>query len=261
MRRLRIHTLGKGQQIHAVQNFVFGGRCLRCGQGGCENVQVADGLRVLRSFGQALGPFHEKWHADAAFIKSGFPAAKGFVQIRHPDVVRAAVVAGENNQGVVIQALVFEVLQHAADVAVQRADHGRVDAGGMVCNVRQGVVVLARGLQRVVRRVVGQVHEKGVLLVRVDGFDRLVGQVVGHVARRLKRLARIEANAPGVCGPQEFVDHVERLFGVDHLGRVFGQKHGGTMHQRQRLVKTMRISPELGAVTQMPFAQLQGSVA
>ena len=174
--------------------------------------------------------------------------------------MRAAIVAGENHQGVVIQALVFERLQNAANVAVQRTDHGGIHAHGVVGNEAQRVIVLARGLQRCMRCVVGQVQEKGPVLVGLDHLDRLVSEVVGHVLGRLKRLAVFEAHGPRLGGPEKFVNWIKVLHGIDHIRVLSWQKHGGTMHVRQRLVEAVVVGAKLRAVPQMPFAQMHGVV-
>ena len=149
--------VNEGQQIDAVDDAVAGQLGARCCGGSCKNIVVADWVLEHAAFGQTGRPPHEKWHMDAAFKKSCFPAPVRAVQALNANIVGTTVVTGEDDQGVVLKPLVFQGLQQPADVAVQRANHGGIDPGGVVLDVGQCVVVVFGGLQRRVRRVVAQV--------------------------------------------------------------------------------------------------------
>ena len=121
---------------------------------------------------------------DAALEERDLPAAERPVHVGQADVVGAAVVGREEDQRVLLEAVRAERVQHAPDAAVERADHRRVDAQAVVGDLRERVVVLARRLERRVRRPVRQVQEERPIAVGLDHLHGLVGVVVREVARR-----------------------------------------------------------------------------
>jgi hypothetical protein len=65
-----------------------------------------------------------------------------------------------------------EAIEDRSDTVVERAHHRGVDAHALVGDVGNEVVVLLRGLQRRVRRVVREVEEERAVAVAVDLVER-----------------------------------------------------------------------------------------
>ena len=249
------------QQVHTVDDAVRGYRSSGCGRDGREDIDVADRRRDARAGRDSGGPAHEERYADAALEVGRLPAAQRRIEPGQVDVVRRAVVVGEDHQRVLIETLRAQGLHHPADAAVQRADHRRVDAQPVVGDVRERLVILARRLQGRVRCVVGEVEEERAVAVGLDHAHRMIGEVVGEVAVRPEHLAIVEAYAPRLHCPKKLIDRVGVGAGVDHARVVRRQKHGATMLQRQRLVEAVCVGAEARAVAEMPLADLRGMVA
>ena len=60
-----------------------------------------------------------------------FPAAIGFVDTRQADIIGTAIVAGEDDQRIIVQTIIFERLHHLPDT-VNSAYHGRIDPCGVI---------------------------------------------------------------------------------------------------------------------------------
>ena len=70
-------------------------------------------------------------HADATFVERAFAGTQRRV-VRHGRGLRcdtdvAAVVAGEDDDGVLLQAALLQVRQHPADAFIKALHHRRVD--------------------------------------------------------------------------------------------------------------------------------------
>ncbi len=249
------------QQVDAVDDAVGGHRDARRRGGGGEDVDMADRCAEGRARGQSGGPAHQQRHADAALEVAGLPSSQRGVAARQVDVVRRAVVVGEDHQRVAVEPGGAQRCQHAADIAVERADHGGVHAQAVVGDGRERVVVLARRLQRGVRCVVGEIEEERTVAVRFDDAHGMVREVVGEVAVGLEQRPVVEAHAPRRRRVEELVDGVVRGARVDDARVVLGQEHRGRVLQRQRFVEAVRVRPEPRAVAEVPFADLHGVVA
>ena len=147
-----------------------------------------------------------------------FQPRYGWLMSGKTHVVRAAVVAGEHHQRVVLETVLPQRVEHLPHGTVERADHRGVDALGVVRDAWERVVVGAQGLQRRVRRVERQIEEEGAVPVGRDRPRRFLRQVVGHVGARREARASILRHGEGQVRPQETVDGVERLPGLDHRG-------------------------------------------
>ena len=188
-----------------------------------------------------------------------FPAAIGPVDIRQADIAGAAVVAGENHQGVVTQAVVLQGLQYPPHAAVQGAYHAGVYTQGVVCNLGKGVVVLPLRLQRIVHRPVGQVEEEGPVAVGLYHLDGFVGVVVRQVPVRRKGLAAIEGRRIAGCRPHHLVNVILFAFGVHHVRVVFRQKQG--TGEIQAVVKALSLGDHVAHRAQVPLADMGGVIA
>ncbi len=210
----------EGNPVHAVDHPV--GRELRArrrGRGGVD-VDVRDRLGVDRAGRDAARPARNVGDAGPAFEQRELPATVGRVHLGQADVTGAAVVAREDHERVLGQAILLERREDPADAAVEGPDHRRVHAQPVELDVRERLVVRPQGLERRVRRPVGEVEEEGPVAVRGDQLDRLVGPIVGQVARRLEGLAVVEALGEAAVPLEEGVDRVEVLSGVDDVGMV-----------------------------------------
>ena len=91
-------------------------------------------MRVSFTRRQHARPAHKKWHMRTPFKKGQFPAAKRLVDIWQANIIRSAIITGENNERVFIHAIILERLQNLANTAVEGSDHCRIDALTMVRN-------------------------------------------------------------------------------------------------------------------------------
>ena len=124
----------------------------------------------------------------------------------------AAVVAGEDDDGVVGDADLLEAVEDAADAVVERRDHRGVDALALVVELREALVVGVGGLERRVRRVERDVEEEGLGAVAIDERDRFLRELIGDVLlelcagsrprtspRRASRAGSSLSPSPGGC--------------------------------------------------------------
>jgi len=86
--------------------------------------------------------------------------------------VHAAVVGGEDDEGVLRQPMVVERLEHASAGGVERFDERGV---GRMEGLRVGLDALGRRGERDVRVVEGEVEEEGLGLAALDELHRVVG--------------------------------------------------------------------------------------
>jgi len=116
---------------------------------------------------------------DAAFVRRPLDPPQTDVKTAR----LRAVVAKEHHNGVARQGQFLQFLQQPADVVVHALDHG-IDAGRLRIEAAGGTpVVIAVGrLDRVVRRVVGQIAERTASAGSADELDGRVGQHVGDVS-------------------------------------------------------------------------------
>src|SRR5207244_890270 len=117
---------------------IFGGivrqlNALNIGDGG-QHIRKIDHAGILRSFFYMAGPFDDKWLTMPAFPKIALEAAPlaGRIMLEllgeaHSDAGRA-VIAGENDHGVVIELEIGESLQNLADGIIGLLDKIAVGA-------------------------------------------------------------------------------------------------------------------------------------
>ena len=84
----------------------------------------------------------------------------------------AAVVAGEQNQGVVRKPVVSQGLRNSGNAAIERTQHGGIHPQAVLFNMRQRFIVFPASLQRVVRTPVRKVEEEGASSVGLDDLQR-----------------------------------------------------------------------------------------
>ncbi len=163
-----------------------------CGQGaaddladGGQDVDAANGGGAGGIGGDDAGPFEQPGFANAAFVSVAFARAEGLVV---GDGFEAAVVGGEDDQGVTGEVEGFDFVEHGADGVVDTLDHGGVigaevfPAGGFGF-VFEIVGVVFAGLNGGVDGVMGHVKEEGFIVGGgvLDEIDGFVGQPVGQV--------------------------------------------------------------------------------
>jgi len=78
---------------------------------------------------------------NAAFEEGAFVPTVGRVVVLYARVPRAAIVAGKDNQSILVEACVLQLLQHVANPSVKLAHHRAIDALGMVLDLRQCVII------------------------------------------------------------------------------------------------------------------------
>ena len=148
VRMPRCGFVDEREQVGAVDDAIGRQRGAGGGRGRRVDIEVRHRLGHTLSLRQPSRPPHEERHPQAALEKRRLPAAIRLVEIVEPEVVGTAVVAREDHERVTLEPLLPDRVQHAADVAVEIADHRRIHAERMVANLRQGVVIGLRGLQR-----------------------------------------------------------------------------------------------------------------
>ena len=204
-------ALDEGQHIDPIDRPVARqGRAARRAGGG-EDVEMTDHRVIAAASGDLRRPAHHEGHMRAAFVKSRLPAAIGAVYLGQANVMRAAIVGGKDHQRIVIKALRLQFGHDLADAAVERADHRGIDPQAVVLDLRQRIIIRLERLQRCVRSIIGEIHEERPVAVGPDAGQRLVGQIIGHVAIGGKARRTVELHAIRQIGPQEFVDRVETL--------------------------------------------------
>ena len=96
------------------------------------------------------------------------------------DVFRRSVVAGEDDERLLVEAVLPKFLEDGADRVIEGADHRRIDAFGLVLELREPRVVFFRGFQRNVRSIEGEVEEERLVLVTLNEVDSLACQLFGQ---------------------------------------------------------------------------------
>ncbi len=172
----------------------------------CEHHRCFDALRCRPTrAGNDQGDF------QAAFELGEFAASQGAV-VRGAGIRRTAVVAGEDDEGVVEQSLGIQVADQFADRPVQPLDHGEVDALVVIGRAVHGEEVFTPRLKRRMRRAERHVGEEWSSLDPGSGDETLglfndgVGQIACltnglPVASDGRRSA--SAHVPDVFLPEE----------------------------------------------------------
>lgn len=125
----------------------------------------------------------------------------------------------------------------------------------------QRLDVRAQRLQRRVRGVEREIEEEGPVTVGLDGTDRLISEIVGHVSVRRKALRAVPAHGIIQIGPEERIDRVEILAQIDRVGMVRRQEKRRSGIEADPFVKTLVLRLEGFCGPQMPLADEQGAVA
>src|SRR5882672_6727189 len=105
----------KGEKVHAIE-VARQGKSGRAEESG-EHVEGGNGLAIDGAGGDALGPAHQEGDADAAFRQGAFAAADGFLEVPAGEG-GAAVVAEENDDGVILEMVEAEGAQEKADAVI-----------------------------------------------------------------------------------------------------------------------------------------------
>ncbi len=210
------------------------------------------GLGAGAAGGDGGGPVGDPGHADAAFGQVHLAADQGPVV----GEAFAAVVAGEYDEGVALQAVGAQRVHDAADALVHVVDHAAVGFHVAAGQVVDGLLAVAQ--------FVGQ----GLV---VAGFPGPVGG--GVVDAQEERRAR-----PGACGHAR--DVVHRVVGdevgqvallgfflfaepevVRAVGAAVGEVVHSTGHRAEEFLVARFQRAEVRRVAQVPFAHEGGAVA
>ena len=205
---------------------------------------------------QAVRPAHDERYPDAPFEVEALGPAERSVAARDGRVADAAVVAHEHDEGVVVDAVRGEPVDHRPDAAVDRRHHGRVDAGARVLDVGDGLHVLALRLQGRMGRVVREDEEERRVAARVtfDEVDRLLGEHVGQVVLDLDHLAPAVDLASG--------PRARRAIRVEHrLGVAAAEVRRSAGEHAEVLAEPARQRLLGGPPAEMPLADVARRVA
>ena len=247
------------------------------GDEGREPVEPGDDA-VLDLAGRHLArPADHRRHAEAAFHDRALALRERRLSAIRPGEDLGAVVGGEDDDGVVVDAHVLELLHHEADVVVELRHAGFMD-GPAVLGVAHRLV-LRRQMRDDVHagRVEPQEERLVVGLGLVEELERQVADLVVHglhalraqLARVLDLLladlapARIHGGVVDVGRPR--VEHVARADLRPQILRIV--RMAGVFHRvevievAEELVEAVHRRQELVAVAQVVLAELAGGVA
>ena len=234
-----------GPEAFAIEVFGFGDAG-GVAEGGEPVGEVAGGV-VGGVGGDFAGEFGDGGDAEAAFVDAAFVASEAGSAVEEGGVgaadvevgggragVGGAVVAGEDDEGAVGEALLLEFGDDAADVAVEIADHGGVTGVGSGVGDVAGLAPVGFGVP-----VGGEFVDGGFGGMHGDvGFDE--GEVEEEGGRFL-----------GFDEGFGFVDHegggvglADPVFEFDIAGDGFGMTGDGILVEDDFLV----VAPEVGGV-------------
>jgi hypothetical protein len=154
-------------------------------------------LRGDLAFRQFGGPAHEAGHANAAFPHGGLVMEERRVAA----VALAAVVAGENDERVVGEAVFLQFGQNHAHTEVDALDHGLVNGAAAMVHRLFGDHRRFWRVWRLKRGVDGQmrhIKEEGLGLVIADELHGALVDEVGEVALAFHRLEAVPQRVSAV---------------------------------------------------------------
>ncbi len=197
------------QETFAIEHLVGGGTC--GGEEGGKEIDIDDGAVADAAGFHDTRPTDDHGLADAAFVVAALAAAQGFLG----GLLGGAVVAGENEEGVLLDTEFFQAFDQHADAGIEVVGAGGVHAIALrEFGMFLGEVVerFLAALQRAVNGVVGEVAEEGAVLVGLDELQRLPRQredalgIVGWPGLVAFRSFLEFAFAEGIKGQVETLD-------------------------------------------------------
>src|SRR5690606_34105391 len=102
------------------------------------------------------------------------------------------IIAGENEDGVVIDAHIPELLLYSSDRLIFRQEHGQQESLLLVFYVRKFVVMFFRCLQRGVYCAERYIQEEGFVLVFLNKLDSLSGDGISLILLLVRDLSVYE---------------------------------------------------------------------
>ena len=129
-------STSEGKQVHSVDRAVLRKRNSRGSRRSRVDIEA-----VNRSFDDPPGrnsrrPLQEVGHVNSTLEEADLPATEGTIHLGQADVVRAAVVGGEEDQGVLFEAVSAQRIEYATDASVEGAHHRGVDPKPMILDLR-----------------------------------------------------------------------------------------------------------------------------
>ena len=179
--------LAREQRLQAQAIPVLAWALGQSGGGEAGGIQIGAGDRLgddaprLRD----AGPLDDQRHADAALIIRALVGPQRGVA---RGVVEAAVVRGEDDDGVLLEAEFVQRGQHAAHAFIHALDHRGIRGFALPLGLRDLFILgdhLRLGLQRRVDAVMREVKEERAVALVADELHRFVGQAVRQVLARL----------------------------------------------------------------------------
>ena len=237
----------EGEEAGAVDGAVGGdGDAGEFAEGG-EEIEVADGFGADGAGLRAAGPAEDAGDAVAGFGDVEFHAAQGAG--RAVGTVRAfvaiqgfgAVVAGEDDEGVVTEVVGVEVFQEAADGVVHLGDIAVVLGAVGVVHVGVETGEFLGGGDGFVGFVEPEIQEEGFAGGGVEEADGFIDDEAGGIA----------------------LERADGLAVADEVGGV-GVARGGVVLRVEPVVEAVVAGRGFGAIdeaVEMPFAGVTGAVA
>ena len=191
-----------GEEVDAVE-FPVGVDLGFCGgECGGQEVELDDGLVVDLAGGEFAFPVEDEGDVDTAFEGGSFGASEWLIG-RPVDGGSAhggaAVIADEEDEGVIVEVGGFEGVEDLADVFVHGREHGGVGTSGFVGDAGEAFESGVGGVHRGMNSVEGDFEEEGLIFVLVDEGDGFSADGVGEVGGFLDDLGASE-DVAGVLG-------------------------------------------------------------
>jgi AraC-like DNA-binding protein len=213
-------AFGEGREdVAAVEGLAGGGATASEMDEGGEHVDDMDEVAEFAAAGDVAGPSDEGGDAGAALVELAFAAVEGAVVAGdgfdialagHAGVAGAAVVAVEDDEGVLAHAFGFERGEDTADFVVETGDHAGVGAAGFVGDVGVAFDVVLGCLIGCVGGGEGEVHEeRGGGVVALEASDGVGTEELGSVAFLLDGVVVALPVEDVVGGVGEVVDLAE----------------------------------------------------
>ena len=174
-----VGAVEEGHEVDAVE-LPCGIDGAACGHdGGGQDIQGADRLLVDLAGRNASGPLHREGDAIAALEERPLGAAQRRVPGR--DGPEAAVVADEDDQGVLLEVVGAQAGKYLADRVVHGDGHGGVGFALTGLHVGEPLQVGLGGLERFVHRRERQAKEEGGAMVAIHKSDSFPPERGGEI--------------------------------------------------------------------------------
>ena len=154
----------------------------------------------------------------AAFKKTQFPAAIGLIDVGHANIIGAAIIAGKNDQRIIVKTMRLKRRHDAPDRTVNRAQHTGINARAMVGKIITDSSIIFFGrLQGRMRAPMRQIEEKRLLFIGGNRFHRLIGEIIGQITVGAKPRAAIKAGRIIQHFPLHLIQDCKFIARINHI--------------------------------------------